>query len=51
MRITCEQCGQTMNTINCRRFCDEKKKEIQLEKIEAELKDLTSQINGERKDL
>lgn len=41
MRITCEQCGQTMNTVNCRRFCDENKKQEQLDKLEKEINQLT----------
>jgi hypothetical protein len=44
MRITCEQCGQSITSPTCRKFCDEKKKEQQLDRIAKEVEKVKSFI-------
>lgn len=40
MRIVCEQCGKDIATPQCKKYCNEKIKEKQLEKLADQLSEL-----------
>ena len=39
MRITCEQCGKSIYSESCKKYCDEKKRWEQFDKAQLEVKD------------